>query len=222
MPLGQALNNRKNRNRPDEILDAARALFFRNGYRATTIMQIAQRAGYSKRTVYLDYRNKDELFMTICAEGGRLLLEKLKSSPFQEMNIDEAVNHFMTVYIRFSRDQREYFRMIFSEATPEIMGNCSGELRTQLRDLERACLSVLVSWAERAMREGFIPPEVDPWEVAGILVGTATGIILLSMGGQPDGVFHGDAGGVGAQGHLDTLAGASHCRGPTVGEGDRS
>ena len=36
---------------------------------------------------------------------------------------------------------------------------------------------------ERAIKEGIIA-EVDPWEAAGIFVGSATGIILLSMGGS--------------------------------------
>ena len=173
----------KKKNRRDETLEAARELFFKQGYRGTSILQIAQRAGYSKRTVYLDYRNKDELFMTVCEEGGRLLLEKLREIPHDRLSVEEAVDRFMNLYVTFSRDHREYFRMIFSEATPEIIANCTEELRVRVAELERACLDVLVSWAERAMREGLIP-EVDPWEVAGIIVGTATGIILLSMGGS--------------------------------------
>ena len=35
---------------------------------------------------------------------------------------------------------------------------------------------------ERATREGSIA-RIDPWEAAGIVIGAATGIILLSMGG---------------------------------------
>lgn len=73
--------------------------------------------------------------------------------------------------------------MIFSEATPEIIAHCTPGLRERVAELERACLDVLVSWADRAMQEGRIP-RADPWDVAGILVGTATGIILLSTGGS--------------------------------------
>jgi AcrR family transcriptional regulator len=183
MPSQAPAPQTKKKNRGEEILDAARELFFKQGYRGTSIFQIARLAGYSKRTVYLDYLNKDELFMTVCEEGGRLLLEKLRLIPHERLTVEEAVDRFMKVYVTFSRNHREYFRMIFSEATPEIISNCTEELRVRVGELERACLDVLVSWAERAMREQIIP-EVDPWEVAGIVVGTATGIILLSMGGS--------------------------------------
>jgi AcrR family transcriptional regulator len=177
--------SRKNRlkSRRDAFLDSARELFFTTGYRGTTMQQIAEHAGYSKRTVYLDYLNKDELFITVCEEGGRLLLEQLKEIPGDRLPVETYMNQFMKVYIDFSHNHNEYFRMIFSEATPDIIANCSEELRMRVGELERACLSVLVVWAERAMREGLIPP-IDPWEAAGIFVGTATGIVLLSMGGS--------------------------------------
>ena len=171
------------KSRKEEVLKAAREIFFKKGYRGTSILQIAQRAGYSKRTVYLDYQNKDELFMTVCEEGGRLLLEKLRLIPYEQLTIEECVDQFTKEYVSFSSVHQEYFRMIFSEARPEIIANCSEELRVRVGELEKACLNVLVAWAERGMKEGIIP-EVDPWELASIVVGSATGIILLSMGGS--------------------------------------
>jgi AcrR family transcriptional regulator len=173
---------RGERSRGGAILEAARELFFKNGYRGTTVQQIASQAGYSKRTVYLDYLSKDELFMTICVEGGELLLKTLSEIPLHEFSAEAGLERIMQAYVAFSREQSEYFRMIFSEATPAIIANCSEELRVQVEHLERACLGVVVVCAERAMREGSIT-EIDPWEAAGMLIGTATGIILLSTGG---------------------------------------
>ncbi len=178
-------NHRKNRSksRRNEVLDAARDLFFSNGYHGTTVEQIATRAGYSKRTVYLDFLNKDELFITVCAEGGERLFEKLNQIPREGISFESAIDQFVRTYIEYSRDHGEYYRMIFSEATPEIISNCSEELRTRLDAVERACLGVIVDWAERAMREGIIP-KIDPWEAAVAFFGTASGIIQLFRGIQ--------------------------------------
>jgi len=178
----QVARGKTPRERSVEVLDAARQLFFDNGYRGTTIQQIAARAGYSKRTVYLDYRNKDELFMTVCAEGGELLLGQLRAiSP--RLSVEACVERFLDIFVAFSREHREYFRMIFSEATPEIVTNCSEKVQRSVAELERALMTVVVELAERAVREGSIAP-VDPWETAGIFVGSAAGIALLSMGGS--------------------------------------
>lgn len=183
MPVQDNHRKNRNRNRRDEILGAARSLFFERGYHGTTVEQIARGAGYSKRAVYLDFLNKDELFITVCAEGGELLFEKLNQIPRNEIPFESVIDRFVRVYIEFSRDQGEYYRMIFSEATPEIIANCSGELRERLDRVERACLGVLVEWAERAMREGIIP-KMDPWEAAVAFFGSATGIIQLFRGIQ--------------------------------------
>jgi AcrR family transcriptional regulator len=132
--------------------------------------------------VYLDYRNKDELFITVCIEGGELLLEKLTEVPADEFPVDASIEQIIGAYIAFSRDHSEYFRMIFGESTPEIIANCSAELRQRVTSVERACLGVVAGWAERATREGLIT-RMGPWEAAGIVIGAATGIIMLSMGG---------------------------------------
>ncbi len=44
--------------RPDEVLDAAIALFAEKGYAATTVQEIATRAGLSKGAVYLYFPSK--------------------------------------------------------------------------------------------------------------------------------------------------------------------
>lgn len=182
-PAVRNLLRKPSKERHEVVLDAAKQLFFAQGYRGTTIEQIAKRAGYSKRTVYLDYRNKDELFVSVCAEGGNLLLRSLEEVPATALAIEQCLDRYLQIYIQFSRNHRHYFRMFFGEATPSIINNCSEEVQERIAAMERACLMVIVRLAERAMREGLIP-EVDPWETAGTFVGTATGIILLSMGGS--------------------------------------
>lgn len=69
--------------RPSErrglVLAAARELFARHGYDGTRIVDIARRAGFSKRTVYLDFPSKHEVFSAVLApelERLRGLLER--------------------------------------------------------------------------------------------------------------------------------------------------
>lgn len=183
MSGGGSHRQRQGKSRRDEFLAAARRLLFANGYRGTTMQQIATEAGYSKRAVYLDYLNKDELFISVCTEGLALLLQKLREVPWDRLPVESCIDRFLEVYIAFSHDHSEYFRMIFSEATAAIIANCSEAIRSRVAELERGCLGEPVGLMERAIREGFIPA-IDPWEAAGIVVGSATGIILLSMGGS--------------------------------------
>src|SRR5499426_4200123 len=47
------------------IARVAKAVFAERGYQQATLEEIAQRAGMSKATIYLYYKNKDNLFLQV-------------------------------------------------------------------------------------------------------------------------------------------------------------
>ena len=66
-PTATEGNTRQRRKeaRPQELLDAALALFVEKGFAATRSEEVAQRAGVSKGTLYLYYPSKEELFKAV-------------------------------------------------------------------------------------------------------------------------------------------------------------
>lgn len=67
---------RRKASRPAEILDAALATFVERGYAATRIEEIARRAGVSKGTTYLYFRNKEALFHAMIAHSMVPMVER--------------------------------------------------------------------------------------------------------------------------------------------------
>lgn len=59
---------RRKQARPQELLDAALALFVEKGFAATRAEEVAQRAGVSKGTLYLYYPSKEELLKAVIRE----------------------------------------------------------------------------------------------------------------------------------------------------------
>lgn len=60
-----APRQRRKQARPQELLDAALALFVEKGFAATRIEEVAQRASVSKGTLYLYFPSKEELFKAV-------------------------------------------------------------------------------------------------------------------------------------------------------------
>jgi AcrR family transcriptional regulator len=60
-----APRQRRKEARPQELLDAALALFVEKGFAATRAEEVAQRAGVSKGTLYLYYPSKEELLKAV-------------------------------------------------------------------------------------------------------------------------------------------------------------
>lgn len=80
---------RRKETRPQELLEAALALFVEKGFAATRAEEVAQQAGVSKGTLYLYYPSKEELFkavvrhnvVSLIAEGREMVEQFEGSSP---------------------------------------------------------------------------------------------------------------------------------------------
>ena len=74
-----------NNERQQQILDAAAAVIIRLGYDKTTMSDIAEEAGASRRTVYLYFKGKEELFEALLYREYLLYaqtwLEQLEADP---------------------------------------------------------------------------------------------------------------------------------------------
>lgn len=62
------LRQRRKEERPQELLDAALALFVEKGFAATRSEEVAARAGVSKGTLYLYFPSKEELLKAVIRE----------------------------------------------------------------------------------------------------------------------------------------------------------
>ncbi len=170
-------------NRAPALRAAARELFLEKGYTGTTMELVSRRAGFSKRTVYLYFKNKDDLLLEVASEGLDRLRVSLEDVDVDSLAYEDAIQTIMERYIRFASDDPQYFRFIFQEATQAMITNASEALRERMANLERACLRVPARLVERGIAEGIVPP-VDPQDAAIVFWGTVTGIFLLSVGGS--------------------------------------
>ena len=65
---------RERNNRVKQIQEAAKDLFLKKGYQGSTIEEIAELAELSKGTIYLYFKNKDDLYVSLLLSG----IEKLR------------------------------------------------------------------------------------------------------------------------------------------------
>ena len=64
----------------DRILQAATVMFLEDGYEKTSIRNIADKIEYSPATIYLYFKDKDELFFAIHNIGFQLLLKEMEKA----------------------------------------------------------------------------------------------------------------------------------------------
>lgn len=101
---------RKEREKADmrkQILDAARTLFLEQGYEKTSIRNIAEAIEYSPGTIYLYFKDKNEIFFALHCDAFVGL--------FQEM---QAVGSIQDPFERLTALGRQYFK--FANENPEL------------------------------------------------------------------------------------------------------
>lgn len=68
---------REKENRIELIKDAGKSVFFEKGFQKTTMEEIANLAEISKGTIYLYFKNKDDLYTSILLAGNEWVRERL-------------------------------------------------------------------------------------------------------------------------------------------------
>jgi TetR/AcrR family transcriptional repressor of mexJK operon len=110
----------------DKILDAAAALFFSEGYGATSVEEIARRARISKRTFYARFEDKAAAFRAVV----RRVILRLRPAAivvdqlFKGSNVEEVLRRLAPIILRasLSPEALALQRVVLAEAArfPEL------------------------------------------------------------------------------------------------------
>lgn len=100
-----------------KILQAAKALFMEKGFEETSIRNIAERIEYSPTTIYLYFKDKDEIFHALHQEGFSLLNQYFRplanvADPFERL---KAISKS---YISFALENGEFYDLMFILQSP--------------------------------------------------------------------------------------------------------
>ena len=112
---------RRSRERADtrqRILDAAREMFVRHGYDATTMRAIAERIEYTPTAIYHHFKNKEALLAELCAADFRAL-----ATAFQKIGrIEDPIERLRRsgrAYVQFGLDHPMQYQLMFMTQRPK-------------------------------------------------------------------------------------------------------
>jgi AcrR family transcriptional regulator len=165
--------------RREAIINAAEAIFFKQGIENTSMDEIAQMAELSKGTVYLYFKSKDELYRTIILRGFIILKKKLKESALTSDTGYQNVKAISEAYIRFSNEHKGHFDAILYYQND--LFNSRKREPSQVESLEggNAVIGVLVHAIQKGKADGSISPEVNEVETAFVLWSQITGLLQV-------------------------------------------
>jgi len=161
----------------DRILDAAFAAFMKSGYAATSTLEIATRARVSKRELYAEVGNKEEILIAcIRARATRLKVPADLPIPHDRETLEQVLASFATQLVREITDPTviTVFRLAIADAvrSPEV----AQALDSIGREASRAALRQIMTQAQTA---GLL--EGRPADLAERFGGLLWGNLMISL-----------------------------------------
>lgn len=143
---------KKQLNRRSDILGAAQKLFIEKGIEKTTLNEIAQSIGISKASIYLDFKNKEEIFLAIIEQHFIKMIEQ------REKDVEEANPPYIKAFEEIlNQEPLRAFDMALSHVyTHYALVQTSYKIRQDLAHLIQRKNKITASLLEKAAANGEI------------------------------------------------------------------
>lgn len=158
------------------ILEAAKLVFFRDGFVSANLDAVAEGAGVAKGTLYRYFESKADLYAAVLAHNGEIFLEKMRTARDTGGSAVDQVRQIARFYVDHWTEHEEYFQIFWAVENQTLIGELTPRVEEEITRLWEECLRVLADAIEQGCRDGAFAP-CDPWEVANIFWTVANGLL---------------------------------------------
>jgi AcrR family transcriptional regulator len=159
------------------ILEAARDVFFRDGFMAANLDEVAEKAGVAKGTLYRYFESKADLYVAVLADNGNAFTERMREEA--RAGVGSAMDQLRRIsrfYYDYWIRHPEYFQIFWAIDNQPVIGELPEAVVAEVTRLWEQSLEVLSDMLQRGIEAGELR-ECDTWEVANILWTTANALI---------------------------------------------
>lgn len=176
------INQRKAKHKEDlrkSILDAAMELFIEQGFESTSMRNIAEKIEYSPTTIYIYFKNKNEILHALHEMGFQQLSQQFRSL----MEVDhpfERLKAMGRTYIRFAKENPQLYHLMMVMFEPIAYRACIDD--AEWEEGHQAYL-VLYKTVESCQAKGYFKG-IHAHGMSLVLWGTLHGLCTLHTSGH--------------------------------------
>lgn len=173
----QERKQREREQRKIEILDAARKVFSEKGLHTATMEKIASEAELSPGTLYLYFKNKEELHTSLSIEILKRLVEEVNKVVELDISVEEKIEKFMEVFIEIYDYDSNILINLFHLQSGETLMNLSEDVLKEIKTYSTLSHRAIVGVIRQGIEKGIFIDE-HPVALADILWASYAGIVL--------------------------------------------
>ena len=187
MPTARPATKPKPRRAPDNdkrerILRAAIKVFARKGFYATRVSEIAKAAGVADGTIYLYFKNKDDVLVSIFDDRISRLLVVIRQEMAACATVEERITRVVELQLGLLEGQRD-----LAEVVTVNLRQSSKLLKQYAAPLFNEYIELIAGTIAEGQREGALRTDINPKVAARSLWGALDGVTLTwAVGGDAD------------------------------------
>jgi len=159
----------------EKIMQSAMENFAKDGFDRTRMEDIATAAGLAKGTLYLYFKNKEDLFYAICDHNLEELRNQLSRLFNRRENIILDAERFYDEYQKGSLGgDTIWFEMI-------ALSTRSPKLKKILAENQRKVYQVVKEFLKKQIDRGFLTEDIDIDIVASTLIALYNGLVINKL-----------------------------------------
>jgi len=152
--------------REETIVSVARDIFNSRGYRKTTIAEIAKRSKVADGTVYLYFKNKEDLARAVITSFYQGLTKSAQQGVDQLSTTEERLKFLARHHLTHVMSEFQVLEML-----PEINMNMESYGESELHGLNKSYVAIFDRIAKDGMQSGSIKSNPTPWVIRDVFYG---------------------------------------------------
>lgn len=172
--------SRRREDTRQRLYEAAVDLVAEQGFSATTVDDIAERAGVAKGTVYYNFPSKTALFEELLRHGVGLLTAEFRAA-VADRPPGEAVAALVRAQLEYIQRYRSFAQLLLSE-----MWRTNREWQQTLKLLREEAIDVIAGVLQAGVDGGEFAPDLDVRLASSALFGVGLVVALDWLMFQPD------------------------------------
>lgn len=179
-----AIKDRKEREKAhkrEEIIKAAEKVFFKKGFEGTTMDDIADKAEFSKGTLYLYFKNKEALYSAIALRSMDIFAKILEKEIAKGNNAKEKLEAIKNAYLKFYLKYPEHMRVLLFafRYIPLVAEKDTNELMIQFQEKQAYFTELITSVIKEAKEDSSLEISTTDASIEELFFGG--GMILESI-----------------------------------------
>lgn len=166
------------------ILDAARNALSKHGFDNCSMDRIAEEAELSKGTLYLYFRNRDELIIALLTQDLTSLIDKLESRLKEKIPPDKKLLRTISTFQKFSETHEIFYRTITHVNMRSIIGCGDASVQmtaTIFHDLNTRMIDMVADVVQEGIDIGMFSSAKPARYVVMQLMLTMKGILVVTQ-----------------------------------------